>query len=127
MSQKKAEVVRQILQRLERRDWDTDLIADDIEYVNPPYAIEPGVRYGRESFKVVRETWEHFGYEVDRFVDAGGDVVVTLGRYSASGPGSGIQLTGEHGYIWTIRDGQAVRFEWFQSHREALEAAGIRS
>jgi hypothetical protein len=23
-----------------------------------------------------------------------------------------------------IRDGRAVRFQWFQSHREALEAAG---
>ena len=127
MSDEKAEVVRQILQRLTRGEYDTDLIADDIEYVNPPYAIEPGVRYGRDSFKVVRETWEGFGFEVDRFVDAGGDVIVTLGRYSASGPGSGIHLTGEHGYIWTIRDGRAVRFQWFQSHQEALEAAGVRS
>jgi hypothetical protein len=26
---------------------------------------------------------------------------------------------------WTIRDGLAVRFQWFQSHQEALEAAGL--
>jgi ketosteroid isomerase-like protein len=125
MSQDKVEVVRQIGERLDRNDWHTDLIAEDIEYVNPPYAIEPGVRYGRESFKVVRDTWEDFRFEIDEYVDAGDDVIVTLGRYTASGPSSGIQLTGEHGYVWTIRDGQAVRFEWFQSHREALEAAGV--
>jgi hypothetical protein len=36
-----------------------------------------------------------------------------------------VQLEGEHGYVWTVRDGQAVRFRWFQSHREALDAARI--
>ena len=127
MSHEKVDVVRRIQERLDRRDWDTDLIAEDIEYVNPPYAIEPGTRYGRDSFKVVRDTWEDFRFEIERFVDAGGDVLVTLGRYTASGPSSGIQLTGEHGYVWTIRDGQAVRFEWFQSHRQALEAAGVEA
>jgi hypothetical protein len=127
MSQEKVDVVLKIQEQLDRREWDTELIADDIEYVNPPYAIEPGTRYGRESFKVVRDTWEDFRFEIDEFVDADGDVLVTLGRYTASGPSSGIQLTGEHGYVWTIRDGQAVRFEWFQSHREALEAAGVAS
>ena len=121
------ELVRRIHERLDDQNWTSELIADDIEYVNPPYAIEPGTRYGRESFKVVRDTWEDFRFEIDEFVDAGGDVLVTLGRYTASGPSSGIQLTGEHGYVWTIRDGQAVRFEWFQSHREALEAAGVAS
>jgi hypothetical protein len=24
-----------------------------------------------------------------------------------------------------VRDGRAVRFRWFQSHREALDAAGL--
>ena len=126
MSQENVELVRRIHERLDDQNWTSELIADDIEYVNPPYAVEPGVRRGRESFKVVRETYEDFHFEADRYVDAGGDVVVALGRYSASGPASGISVTGEHGYVWTIRDGRAVRFEWFQSHREALEAAGIR-
>ena len=49
---------------------------------------------------------------------------MVLGRYTASGEASGIPLEGEHGYVWTIRDGLAVRFQWYQAHREALEAAG---
>ena len=125
MSEENLEVVRRIHEVTDDQVWTSDLIADDIEYVNPPYAVEPGTRYGRESFRVVRETWEDFHFDVDRLVDAGGDVVVALGRYSASGPASGISVTGDHGYVWTIRDGRAVRFEWFQSHEEALEAAGI--
>jgi len=34
-------------------------------------------------------------------------------------------VAGEHVYVWTVRNGQAVRFCWFNSHREALEAAGL--
>jgi hypothetical protein len=36
-----------------------------------------------------------------------------------------MELAGEQGYIWTIRDGLAVRFRWFASQREALNAVGI--
>ena len=126
MSAENVELVRRIHERTDDQVWASDLIADDIEYVNPPYAVEPGTRYGREAFRVVRETWTDFHFEVDRLVDARDDVVVALGRYTASGPASGISVSGDHGYVWTIRDGQAVRFEWFQSHDEALEAAGVR-
>jgi hypothetical protein len=51
--------------------------------------------------------------------------VLVLARYTASGRGSGVPVEGEHGYVWTVRDGMAVRFQWFQSHQEALEAAGV--
>ena len=62
---------------------------------------------------------------MERYIDAGDDVVV-LGRYTASGGASGIPVEGDHGYVWTVKDGVAVRFRWFQSHAEALEAAGIQ-
>jgi ketosteroid isomerase-like protein len=29
------------------------------------------------------------------------------------------------GYVWTVRDGKAVRFQWFNDPAEALEAAGL--
>jgi ketosteroid isomerase-like protein len=73
----------------------------------------------------VREIYPDFLFHVERIVDTDGDDVVVLGRYTASGDASGIALEGEHGYVWTIRDGLAVRFQWFQSHDEALEAAGL--
>jgi ketosteroid isomerase-like protein len=125
MSEQNVELVRRIYDLWAREESARDLLAEDVEYVNPSYAVEPGTRRGRKSFAMVRETYGDFNVHVERFVDTPGDDVVVLARYTALGRGSGVQLEGEHGYVWTVRDGQAVRFQWFQSHREALDAAGI--
>ena len=125
MSEQNVELVRRIYDVWDRGESTRDLIAEDMEYVNPSYAVEPGTRTGRKSLTLVRDTYEDFSIRVERFIDAGDDVVVVLARYTASGRASGVPLEGEHGYVWTVRDGQAVRFQWFQSHREALDAAGL--
>lgn len=124
MSEQNMDVVRRIYEAWARGESARDFIAPDVEYVNPEYAIEPGTRRGRKSFAVIRETYEDFQLQIERMVDAGEEVVV-LARYTATGRGSGIPLAGEHGYVWTIRDGLAVRFRWFGSHQEALDAAGV--
>jgi ketosteroid isomerase-like protein len=125
MSDENVELVRRIYDAWDREVSARDFIAEDVEYVNPSYAVEPGIRHGRASFRVVRETYEDFMIQIEEILDAGGDDVLVLARYTASGRGSGVPLEGEHGYVWTVRDGQAVRFQWFQSHREAYEAAGV--
>jgi ketosteroid isomerase-like protein len=125
MSAANVEVVRRIHEHWDAEESVRKLVADDMEYVNPSYAVEGGTRVGRRWFGSVRETYPDFLFHVERFVDTEGDDVVVLGRYTASGGASGVELEGEHGYVWTIRDGLAVRFQWFQSHTEALEAAGL--
>ena len=125
VSEQDVALVRQIYDAWDRNASARDFIAEDVEYVNPSYAVERGTRVGRKSFAVVRDTYEDFKIRVERFIDAGGDDVVVLARYTASGTASGVRLEGEHGYVWTLRDGQAVRFRWFSSHAEALEAAEI--
>jgi ketosteroid isomerase-like protein len=125
MSKENVELVRRIYDAWDRDESARDFIAEDVEYVNPSYAVEPGVRHGRASFRVVRETYEDFRIAIERFIDAGGDDVLVLASYTASGRSSGVPLEGEHGYVWTVRDGLAVRFQWFQSHREAREAASL--
>jgi ketosteroid isomerase-like protein len=124
MSEENVELVRRIYDAWDRDVSARDFIAEDVEYVNPSYAVEPGVRHGRASFRMVRDIYEDFMIQIEEILDAGDDVLV-LARYTASGRGSGVPLEGEHGYVWTVRDGQAVRFQWFQSHREAYEAAGV--
>ena len=125
MSQDNVEVVRRIHEGWDREESVGEFLAEDIEYVNPSYAVEPGTRVGRRALGSVRQTYPDFQIHIDRFIDAGQDEVVVLGRYTASGGASGVPLEGEHGYVWTIRDGVAVRFQWFQSHREALEVVGL--
>jgi ketosteroid isomerase-like protein len=124
MSEDNVELVRRIYELWGRRESVREFLADDIEYVNPSYAVEPGTRRGPESFNLVLETYEDFEVEVDRLIDAGDDVVV-LSQFRASGSGSGVALAGEMGYVWTLKDGKAVRFQWFMSHQEALDAAGL--
>jgi ketosteroid isomerase-like protein len=124
MSEENVELVRRIHERWDREHSVQGLVADDLEYVNPSYAVEPGIRIGRDWFGAVLETYPDFLFHIERYIDAGDEVVV-LGHYTASGGASGIELEGDHGYVWTIKDGVAARFQWFQSHREALEAAGV--
>jgi hypothetical protein len=50
-----------------------------------------------------------------------------LATITGTSRGAGVPIDREHGYVWTIRDGQAVRFRWFHSHAEALEAVGRQS
>ena len=125
MSTENVELVRRIYDAWDREESARDFIAEDVEYVNPPYAVEPGTRYGRKSFAVVRGTYEDFMIDVERVIDAGPTDVVVLAQYTGSGKTSGVPVSGEHGYVWTIDEGRAVRFQWFQSHAEALAAAGI--
>ncbi len=125
MSEENVRLIRRIYDAWDRQESARKFIAPDVEYVNPPYAVEPGIRHGRKSFSIVRGTYEDFEVQVERFIDAGGDVVIVLARYSATGRGSGVPVEGEHGYVWTVQNGEAVHFRWFQSHREALDAAGL--
>jgi ketosteroid isomerase-like protein len=124
MSEENVDLVRSIYRRWHEGQSARDLIADDVEYVNPSYAVEPGTRRGRRSFAAVRDTYEDFDLQIERFVDAAGDDVVVLAHYTGTGRGSGVPVAGEHGYVWTVSGGLAVRFQWFRSHREALDAAG---
>ncbi len=126
MSEENVGLVKRIYDLWGRDESASHLIARDIEYVNPSYAVEPGTRRGRRSFAAVTDTLEHYKLRIDRVIDAGDEVVV-LGAYTASGRESGVPLAGEQGHVWTVRGGQAVRFRWFQSQREALEAAGLES
>jgi ketosteroid isomerase-like protein len=125
VSTENVEVVKRIYDAWSREESASDFIAEDVEYVNPSYAVEPGTRRGRKSFALVRETYGDYKQEVERIIDTEGDEVVVLASYTASGRGSGVPVSGEQGYVWTVRGDQAVRFQWFQSHQEALAAAGL--
>jgi ketosteroid isomerase-like protein len=56
-----------------------------------------------------------------------GDQVVEVIRLSARGKGSGVPLDRLDAMVWSLRDGKAVRLDYFGSRTEALEAVGLSS
>jgi ketosteroid isomerase-like protein len=130
MSAENVEIVREIYRAWEEGSpLDSGLIAEDIEWVNAKEAIEPGTRKGADAFGHaagrVTSTFADARVEFERFIDAGEEAVLVIGTLRGVGQGSGIDVERRQGYLWTIRDGKAVRFQWFNDPSEALEAAGL--
>lgn len=112
----------------ERQTLDRELLADDVEWVNPDDAVEPGSRRGPDSFlqaiASVFEGWKESAFEIEEAI-ASGDDVIALGQIRTRGRAAGIEASGPHGEIWTFKDGKVSRMQWFQTHAETLAAAGV--
>ena len=114
-------------QAFNSRRFDPELLAEDVEWVNPHDAVEPGTRRGADEFNKaiasVFATWDDVQFEPERVID-NGDQVIALGELCGQLHASGMAVRAPHGQIWTFRGGRVVRMQWFNSHRETLEAAG---
>jgi ketosteroid isomerase-like protein len=132
MSEENVELVRRIyddgLIDRDPESWLLELATADIEYVNPPNAVEPGVRRGLAA--VVRamrgfaEVWQESRHELHELFDCG-DAVVAAVTWSTRSRDSEQELTQEEAHTWTLREGRIARFEWGQDVAKALEAAGL--
>ena len=103
------------------------LAAPDVEYVNPPYAVEPGVRRGltavARAMRGFAEVWDQSRHELHELFDCE-DVVVVAVSWHTRSRGSETELVNQEAHSWTLREGRIVRFEWGQDLDRALEAAG---
>ena len=130
MSQENVDVIRRIyaVWGKEGSPVPSGLLDHQIEWVNPPDAIERGTRAGIDAFATalgaVSDTFAGVGVDIDEILDAG-DRVVVLATLHGRGRGSGAEVERRQGYVWTLRDGKAIRFEWFNRPDDAMRAAGI--
>ena len=130
MSQGNVEIVREGFGALACGDFESffAILDEDVEWVNPAYAVEPGKRLGIGQFRGalgrVGATFGDVRIEVDQVIDAGNDVVV-LGRWAGEGTGSGVPLQNTLATVLTLRGGKVVRYAWFRDEAEALEAVGL--
>jgi ketosteroid isomerase-like protein len=101
-------------------------LCDEIEYVNPDVAAEPGTRRGPEAFRSAFEglhaSFEHFRCEIDAITPVG-DAVVVVARSTGTGRMSDIPFEEVHGHVLALRNGRIKRFLWFQTIEEAYAAA----
>jgi ketosteroid isomerase-like protein len=125
MSEENVELIRRMYGLWEAGESARELVAEDLEYVNPSYAVESGVKRGRSFLGAIREVYPDFTSTPEEFLDAGEDVVV-IGVARGTGA-SGVRVEWRQGYIWTVREGRVVRFQWFNDPAEALAAAGLEA
>jgi ketosteroid isomerase-like protein len=123
MSQENLELIRTIYRLWSENEPARHLIDPELEYVNPPYALEAGTRHSRRTLGKIRDVYPDFKVEPERFVDAGDEIVVIGTARGTSA--SGVEAQWRQGYVWTVRDGKAVRFRWFNRPSEALAAVGL--
>ncbi len=130
MSQENVKVVLRAMTAWLERDLEAwvKCCATDIEMLLPRNLIEGGSYKGhdglRRAFADAYETWEDLRFELrgTREID---DRVVLLGRSTNVGRGEAPTVEYESAYILQLRDGKIVYFRPYESHREALEAAGL--
>jgi ketosteroid isomerase-like protein len=130
MSEENVELVRHIYESgLIDRDPEEllRLATPDVEYVNPPYAVEPGVRRGldavAQAMRRFAEVWEESHHELQELYDCGDDVVAAV-NWHIRNRGSEMELVNKEAHTWTLREGRITRFEWGQDLAKALEVAG---
>ena len=118
--------------------WDADdlpgileLLDPDFEWVNPVYAVHPGIRSGHDGMEQVmenlRESFETQTRVLGPVEDIGDDRVLWCTTFRARGRDSGALIEVEEQHLWTLRDGKILRIQWFHDMDEACQAAGLES
>jgi ketosteroid isomerase-like protein len=133
MSEENVEVVRRIIDAINRRDVDAVVESGTEDFVmdlSNSRGLLSGVHQGRdkarEAFETFLEPWDSLRWEPEELIELGDDRVLTVSRLQMRGRGSGVEVNASGASIWTIRAGKAAAITLYQSKAEALAAAGLR-
>jgi ketosteroid isomerase-like protein len=116
MSQENVELARRLVGAWNRRDLEAILALTDpdVEYVNSPTAVEPGIRWGHQRFTdVLRAQWEILSdarWEVDRVYERR-EGMIGLGRISRQMPGSDARIEDRVLVALRFESGRVTRME----------------
>lgn len=125
-----SEIVRSIIAAWAEGDVEYIVarIAEDGELIPLRAQLEGTTYRGREGarrfWEDLHADWEDLELPVEELRDLG-DRVLTLGRFTARGRASGVDLDVPIGQIWKLRDGEVVWMKAFSDPAEALRAAGL--
>jgi uncharacterized protein len=100
----------------------------DIEWVEDPQRADRRVYHGHEavqqSWERWLEQWDEYGFEAERFIDCGDDVLV-VAREHGRGMTSGASVSSRIYAVYTIRAGKIARYREFYDEQIALAAVGL--
>ena len=129
MSRENVEVVRASFEAFRAGDYAKALEAFDpeVEY-DLTHFPEGRIYHGHEGVREAFRTWmgafEDYRQELEELIDAGDDRVIAIVREMGRGKGSGIDIERSTVGVWTLRDGRAIRIQFFDTKEDALRAAG---
>ena len=134
MSQENVELVRRMIEAVNRSDFDGALALanapPEFEFV-PSGVLIPDlsdIQHGPEGLRRIQEgflaAFDDIHFDVHELIDAE-DLV--FGSYTIRGRGkhSGAETSWDVWNVWTVRDGRIVRWLGFTDRDAALEAAGL--
>jgi ketosteroid isomerase-like protein len=130
MPQPNVEIVRSLYEAWQRDGFGVvpELMDTAIEWVNPPYAVEPGTRRGYDGFaaaaQALLDVYGDYRVSMVKVYDTGDRVAVTA-RVATRSKGKGVPIDAERGYVFDLRHGKVIRFAWFNDPHEALKAVGL--
>jgi ketosteroid isomerase-like protein len=105
------------------------MFAQDCEYVNPETALEPGTHVGHagmeRALEALEAAFDDFVHDPEYVIDAGEGKVLAYVTFRARGRDSGAPVEVPEQHVWTLDDGQIVRFQWFHDANAAKLAAGL--
>jgi len=109
-------VIREAVDAWNRRDLDAliALCSEDVVFVNPPNAVEPGTRRGVEEVReVARKQWEFLGDATQRIerLHERGETIIVEAVATRRMPGSGVPIKNRLLSAWTIRNDLIERLE----------------
>jgi ketosteroid isomerase-like protein len=103
--------------------WHPEIVATDRVGRFP----ETGEWHGREAVLgfVLNQTeaFDQMWLEPEEFIDAGDHLIVAV-RFGGRARHTELPVEFTAVHLWTMQDGKAVRFDFYDSTQDALEAAG---
>jgi ketosteroid isomerase-like protein len=132
MSKENVEVVCDQFAATNERDFPRAMshYAEDVELVVDPGAfLDAGTFTGRLAVGQWFADWfttfePGYRFDIDEARDLG-DVVLLIATHHGRGRSSGVEVHGQTGYLYGLRDGKIVRVELYRDRADALEAAGV--
>ena len=100
----------------------------EIEWYEDPQRADARVYRGHsgvlESFERWFDQWDEYGFEAERVIDCGDDVLV-VAREHGRGAISGTTVSARNYWVITFREGKVRRYREFSDEAAALEVAGL--
>lgn len=107
-----------------------DFLAADFELHQASSIVDTaGVFRGPGAFQAstdeLLESFEAISFHATDFLEAPGGEIVVLVRAHGRGRGSGLEAENHIAWVWSFRNGKAIRMTVYEEQADALRAVGL--